>query len=408
MGGTNGVKDLAGNALANNVVWSFTVLADTTPPTVTSVTPVNGATGVSAATAVTATFSEAINAATLTSTGNFVLRDPANVVVPGTVSYNASTRVGTLAPSTALAASTTYTATIMGGTNGIKDLAGNALASNVVWSFTTALADTTPPTVTSVTPANGAIGVSAAAAVTATFSEAINAATLTSTGNFVLRDPANVVVPGTVSYNAGTRVGTLAPSTALAASTTYTATILGGTNGVKDLAGNALASNVVWSFTTASAITTVGLTTIGSLLDTFDSGYLNGSKVTTSTSGQIMSMSVYIGNIDAAPNRQYQVAIYADNAGAPGTLVAASATGTLVANSWNTIAINASLLAGTNYWLMFNTNGTTGSVNNMYYNNGSAGQGAYSNAPVTFGTWPATFPAATITNSVFSLFATFQ
>jgi hypothetical protein len=268
--------------------------------------------------------------------------------------------------------------------------------------------DATPPTVTSVTPANGTTGVSAATAVTATFSEAINAATLTSTGNFVLRDPANVVVPGTVSYNASTRVGTLAPSTALAASTTYTATILGGTNGVKDLAGNALASNVVWSFTTASAITTVGLTTIGSLLDTFDSGYLNGSKVTTSTSGQIMSMSVYIGNIDAALNRQYQVAIYADNAGAPGTLVAASATGTLVANSWNTIAINASLLAGTNYWLMFNTNGTTGSVNNMYYNNGSAGQGAYSNAPVTFGTWPATFPAATINNSVFSLFATFQ
>jgi methionine-rich copper-binding protein CopC len=381
--------------------------SDATPPTVTSVTPANGTTGVSAATAVTATFSEAINAATLTSAGNFVLRDPANVVVPGTVSYNAGTGVGTLTPSAALAASTTYTATIMGGTNGVKDLAGNALASNVVWSFTV-LADTTPPTVTSVTPVNGATGVSAATAVTATFSEAINAATLTSTGNFVLRDPANVVVPGTVSYNASTRVGTLAPSTALAASTTYTATILGGTNGVKDLAGNALASNVVWSFTTASAITTVGLTTIGSLLDTFDSGYLNGSKVTTSTSGQIMSMSVYIGNIDAALNRQYQVAIYADNAGAPGTLVAASATGTLVANSWNTIAINASLLAGTNYWLMFNTNGTTGSVNNMYYNNGSAGQGAYSNAPVTFGTWPATFPAATINNSVFSLFATFQ
>jgi hypothetical protein len=36
-----------------------------------------------------------------------------------------------------LAASTVYTATITGGASGLKDLAGNALASNYSWSFTT-------------------------------------------------------------------------------------------------------------------------------------------------------------------------------------------------------------------------------------------------------------------------------
>ncbi len=77
----------------------------------------------------------------------------------------------------------------------------------------------------------------------------------------------------------------------------------------------------------------------------------------------------------------------------PGSRVAASATGTLVANAWNTLTITAPLLAGTNYWLMFNTNGRTGSVNNMRYNTGAAGQGAYSTGAVPFGTWPATFPA---------------
>src|SRR5207245_2747936 len=82
------------------------------------------------------------------------------------------------------------------------------------------------------------------------------------------------VVPATVSYNAATRVGTLTPSAGLSASKTYTATITGGSGGVKDLAGNALASDVVWSFTTASV--TVGLTTIGGTLDSGDSGYLNG------------------------------------------------------------------------------------------------------------------------------------
>ena len=376
--------------------------ADTTPPTVTSVAPANGATGVATGTAVTETFSETINVATLTTT-TFVLRDPGNAVVPAAVTYNAATRVGTLTPSAALANATTYTATITGGSSGVRDLAGNALAGNIVWSFTT-VADTTPPTVTSVTPANGATGVSKSTTITATFSEAISDAALT-TSTFVLRDPANAVVPATVSYNAATRVGTLTPSAALSASKTYTATITGGSGGVKDLAGNALASDVVWSFTTASV--TVGLTTIGGTLDSGDSGYLNGSKVTTSAGGQIMSMSVYVGNIGAAPNQQYQLAIYTDSAGAPGTLVAASATGTLVANSWNTIAISASLQASTNYWLMFSTNGTTSSVNNMYYNSGSIGQGVYSNGSVTFGTWPATFPAATLTNGVFSLFATF-
>ena len=379
--------------------------ADTTPPTVTAVTPLNGATGVGTSAAVTAIFSEAINAATLTAS-TFVLRDPGNNIVASTVSYNGATRVGTLTPSSALAASTTYTATITGGSSGVKDTAGNALASNVVWSFTTTVPDTTPPTVTSVTPVNGATGVSAGTTVTVTFSEAINAATLT-TSTFVLRDPANAIVTSAVSYNAATRVGTLTPSAALGSSKTYTATLTGGSSGIKDVAGNALASNYVWAFTTAAAAP-LGLTTIGTNLDQGDSNYLNGSKVTTSSAGQITSMSVYMAAIDTnTANRQYQLAIYTDTAGRPGTLVAASATGTLVANAWNTLAVTASLQAGTSYWLMFNTNGRTDTVNNMSYNIGAAGQGVFSNAAVTFGTWPATFPASTLTNGVFSLFATF-
>jgi hypothetical protein len=89
-----------------------------------------------------------------------------------------------------------------------------------VWSFTTVVVDTTAPTVTSMTPARAATGVSATSAVTATFSKPINAATLTASA-FVLRNPANAVVSAAVSYNAATRVGTLTPSALLAASTTY-------------------------------------------------------------------------------------------------------------------------------------------------------------------------------------------
>jgi hypothetical protein len=381
---------------------SFFVLESIGRQTVWSVPPASGATGVSVATQVVAGFTEPIDAATLTTT-TFLLRNPANVLVASTVSWEAGVGFGRLTPNVGLASLTTYTVTITGGSSGVKDLAGNALASDVVWSFTTA--DTTPPTVSSVTPASAATGVSVAATVTATFSERINVATLTASA-FVLRNPANAVVSAAVSYNATTRVGTLTPSALLAASTTYTVTIAAGISGVKDIAGNALANDFVWSFTTGAAVT-LGLTTIGSLADSGNSNFLNGSKFRTSAAGRIVSMSVYVGHVDAlAANRRYQLAIYTNNAGRPGTLVATSATGTLVANAWNTLGVSASLQASTNYWLMFNTNGRSSSVNNMRYNNGTVGQGAYS-LRVPFGSWPTMFPAPRLDNLVFSLFAVF-
>ncbi len=103
---------------------------DTVAPIVSSTNPVNGATGVAV---ITASFSEAMNASTLTTT-TFAVRGPGATAVTGTVTYNASTNIATFTPTSALAANTAYTATI---TTGAKDAAGNALASNHVWNFTT-------------------------------------------------------------------------------------------------------------------------------------------------------------------------------------------------------------------------------------------------------------------------------
>jgi len=105
--------------------------------------------------------------------------------------------------------------------------------------------DTTAPTVSSTIPANAATGVAINSAVTATFSEAMDPLTLTTT--FTLEEQGLTPVSGTVTYADVT--ATFTPSSSLAPSTVYTATI---TTGVKDLAGNALASNYVWSFTTAT------------------------------------------------------------------------------------------------------------------------------------------------------------
>ncbi|WP_292456262.1 DUF4082 domain-containing protein, partial [Methylibium sp.] len=112
---------------------------DGTAPTVTGRSPPAGAVDVGTATAVTVTFSEALDAATVNAS-TLELRNAANALVASTVSYNATNRTATLTPSAALAVSSTYTATVRGGASDprIKDLAGNALAANASWSFTTA------------------------------------------------------------------------------------------------------------------------------------------------------------------------------------------------------------------------------------------------------------------------------
>src|ERR1041384_3735895 len=94
-----------------------------------------------------------MNPATI-STASFTLQQ-GTTPVAGTVSYTGVT--ATFNPTSNLTPGTTYTATI---TTGAKDLAGNALASTFVWSFTTgATSDTTAPTVSSTVPANGTTGV---------------------------------------------------------------------------------------------------------------------------------------------------------------------------------------------------------------------------------------------------------
>ena len=62
------------------------------------------------------------------------------------MTYDAATRTVTLTPTSPLANLTLYTATVKSGASGVKDAAGNPLASDVVWTFTT-VADTTAPTV---------------------------------------------------------------------------------------------------------------------------------------------------------------------------------------------------------------------------------------------------------------------
>ena len=113
---------------------------DTTAPTVASTSPVNATMGAAMDGTITATFSKAMNPATIV-TANFTVAQGLTPV-PGAVTYDAATKSGRFVPTSYLSGNLVYTATIK---TGVKDVAGNALAANMVWTFTTALGPSPVP-----------------------------------------------------------------------------------------------------------------------------------------------------------------------------------------------------------------------------------------------------------------------
>lgn len=238
---TTGAQDMYGNGLASNAVWTFTTSATAcvAPAAPISVTPPNVSTGICPNTVIAATFPQAMDPTTINATTFTV-----SPGVTGTVTHDSTNKIFTFTPSSNLALNKAYTATI---TTGAKNPAGNALASNFTWTFTTAAtscAAPPPPAVISVTPPNGAIGVCPNTVVTATFNEAMNPVTINTTTFTVATG-----VTGVVTLDGTGKIATFTPTANLALNTTYTGKI---TTGAQDLAGNALAANYLWSFTTAT------------------------------------------------------------------------------------------------------------------------------------------------------------
>ncbi len=216
-------------------------------PTVTSTAPISDATSVALNTNVTAFFDKELDDTTVTPT-TFTLKD-GNISVDGNVSY--ANKAIIFNPIDAnLSTSTLYTATI---TTGVTDLAGNALAAEYVWTFTTGTtADSTAPTVTSISPDANTTAVPINQSVRATFSEALDPSTVSTTTFTLATTSGGTPVDGNVSYEASNTM-VFNPSADLITTTEYTATI---TTGVTDLAGNALAVAKVWTFITGTVTAT--------------------------------------------------------------------------------------------------------------------------------------------------------
>jgi hypothetical protein len=276
-----GATSLAsGLAMAAPFSWKFTTVAAVTPPDLTRprvlltspLTTTPGPTpGVPSNSAISAIFTKALAPATVSGTSFTVTcTAPAPCTAPtGTVSYSVSSRTAVFTPSADFTVGDTYTVTL---TTAITDVAGNALAGNqaalpaasdYVWTFTAA-APTAPAnvTVSSTNPADNATGVCPTSAINATFTvpsgSRMNPTTVTPT-TFIVTGPAPASTPVTassVSLDAATgTIATFVPNAPLTAGTTYTATIVGGANGVKDLAvpANTMLADSTWSFTVGPA-----------------------------------------------------------------------------------------------------------------------------------------------------------
>ncbi|EKD31081.1 MAG: hypothetical protein ACD_77C00407G0008 [uncultured bacterium] len=200
-------------------------------PEVESTSPVDKATGVSLSKVITVTFNEQMNPATIKAT-SFTIHGLSPVA--GTITYN--DRTASFTPTNPLIANITYTGRI---TTTVKDMMGNAIQEDYVWTFST---DATPA-VTLTSPFNNEAGVLLNKVITAQFNMAMLPSTLNGT-TFTLKNGTTPVL-GTVSYN-GTNLS-FAPTVNLLSETEYTATI---TTGAKSLAGIPMAANYEWKFST--------------------------------------------------------------------------------------------------------------------------------------------------------------
>ncbi len=240
------VKDAAGNNLKSVYTFTFKTIAgstDTTKPILTSTIPANGATGVSLTSPVVITFSENIQAGTYFS--SIYIKNLTTGSKVTLSSKSISGNILTITQSLNRLANNSYQVYIPAGA--VKDMAGNSLGSSYSFTFKTAggtSTDTTPPTITTTSPVNGATGVSLTSSVTINFSENILAG-----ANFSSIYIKNLTTDKTVTLASKTISGNkliIKQSLSRLSKNNYLVYIPAGA--VKDAAGNSLKTSYSFQF----------------------------------------------------------------------------------------------------------------------------------------------------------------
>lgn len=293
--------------------------SDQTPPFVWTTIPADDEANVALTAPITAIFNEVMDAATL-NTSSFIVQ-AGTEPIEGIVTQFGDTAL--FYPTSPLLLDTGYQATI---TTGATDAAGNALAADYVWTFQTGSdVDVSAPTVILTDPEDQEIDVPISTVVTATFSEGMDPLSISS-ATFGLTGPDGLEVSGSVLYDAFGEIGTFTPDSELVSASTYSARI---TTWATDLAGNPMADDYVWIFTTAEIDWNLRPVDLGSL-STFVA--VSGAGLTNSNSSGTTTLN---GDVGLSPT----ATCLGD--GSPCTLTNPVINGTMYANDSGGIAAQA-------------------------------------------------------------------
>jgi hypothetical protein len=107
--------------------------------------------------------------------------------------------------------------------------------------------DLVAPTVSTITPAAGASGISKSTTVVWVMSKALDPSTAIGNNFYLVNDATGALVPASVAYNSSTFTITLTPTSALAGTTKFMAV---ADQDVRDLSGNALVYTASYFTTT--------------------------------------------------------------------------------------------------------------------------------------------------------------
>lgn len=236
-----------GLVLAPPTSFTFQTVPDGTPPTVDSVTPVNGQVNVSPTSSPSITFSEPMNAASLAAAISMQPGDAGcqwrlEPVEKKTVTCS---HVNPLSPDAGYSITVSTAAT---------DLAALPLVAPFTYGFTTGpIPDTTAPTVVGTVPADNATGIDVLKTLSVTFSEPMAAA---ATQGAVSVTAPTGITPTAFSWSSDGRTMTFTLSPAAPLETQIQWQV--GT-GATDLSGNALATAVTrryksWRFVTTTLV----------------------------------------------------------------------------------------------------------------------------------------------------------
>ena len=236
-----GIEDLAGNRLTgSNFSFTTGAVPDTTAPQLVEVGPRDGWIDVPTNARVALRFDEPI--ASL-STFNVRLEGPLGLVLVRQQLADANRQL-TLIPVVPLAANTLYTVRI----EGVEDLAGNPLPATTTTFTTGAVPDLIRALVASFNPTNGSTAVPRGTAVTVTFTDRIQPATVTGTSFVLTVNNTGAVVAGTLTVAPDGLSATFVPAASLAATTIYRIQV---SSDIQDLTGQGISFSTA-TFTTGS------------------------------------------------------------------------------------------------------------------------------------------------------------